>query len=56
MKDGRGTYAKTVQKKNREAIKAYIAENPNSIRKEICEAVGVTFTTLRSHLKAMGIK
>ena len=53
MIDGRGQYMVKRKERTAQAIKDYISANPNAIRKDICEAVGVTYTTLRTHLKAL---
>ena len=53
MIDGRGQYMVKRKEQTTIAIKEYIAANPEALKKDVCNAVGITFTTLRTHLKAM---
>jgi len=41
------------QLENREKVRAFIRENPDATKKEACDSVGITYTTLRGHLRAI---
>lgn len=51
LNDGRGDYMKNVSKKIREKIIKFVAENPDANKKQCCEHVGISYLTLRKHLK-----
>ena len=53
MKSGRGLHMKKKGLKTREAIKNYIASNPNAIKRDVCEALDIGYITLRKHLKEL---
>ena len=53
MIDGRGQYMVKRKERTSQEIKDYISANPSALKKDVCKAVGITFTTLRTHLKAM---
>ena len=53
MIDGRGQHMIKRKEQTTIAINEYIAANPTALKKDVCNAVGITFTTLRTHLKSM---
>ena len=53
MKSGRGLYMKKKGKETRAAIKRYIEKHPNAIKRDVCEALGIGYITLRKHLKEL---
>ena len=54
MKDGRGQHMVAVGQKTRDRIAVYIKENPNALRKEIKDSLGISWGTLRKHLADLG--
>jgi DNA invertase Pin-like site-specific DNA recombinase len=52
--DGRGLHKKEEAKRNRERIKQWFKDNPESTKKECCDALGISYLTLQRHLEAIG--
>lgn len=53
LKDGKGMHMKKVAEKNRRRIVEWIEKHPNGTRTECCNALGITYKTLRIHLKSI---
>ena len=55
---GRGINMKNVKAKNRERIQKWIEKNEgkNKTKRECCEELGITYKTLRAHLREMDKK
>ena len=53
MKDERGLYMKLKGLETKEKVRKYIASNPDAYRKDVCEAIGIGYVTLRKHIKAI---
>jgi len=53
MRDGRGEHNVRVATKNKQAIIKFIENYPNSTKLEVCMSVGITYATLRKHLKVI---
>lgn len=54
--DGRGVNMSNKGKQTRQKVKDYIMENPDCLKKDCCEALGISYQTLKKHLNALGGK
>jgi predicted transcriptional regulator len=55
IKDGRGQSRVALKNEIRKKIVNWFSLNPNSTKNECCASLGISRTTLRNHLKEMGI-
>lgn len=53
FKDGRGANSTKKSQENRKKIKEWIESNPNGTKAECCRSLGISFTTLQKHIKAL---
>ncbi len=53
ISDGRGMHTKKDEAKNIENIKKWFTENPGSTQKECREALGLSVSTIRKHVRAL---
>lgn len=51
MIDGRGKHSTIKRKKLTALIKGYIKNNPDKMKKEVMEEFGISYQTLRAHIK-----
>lgn len=51
--DGRGQNQKDAAIENQAKIKVWFGNNPRSTIKECCEAVGLTYKTVRKHIDSL---
>ena len=51
MKDGRGAHMVKQGIATKAKIDAYIKANPDALKKDVCEALGIGYVTLRKHLR-----
>ena len=51
--DGRGLYMKKTEADNRAKIKKWFSDNPGSTQKECREALGLSVSTIRKHVRAL---
>lgn len=51
--DGRGQNQKEAAMVNQKIIKEWFAKNPNSTIKECCDAVNLTYKTVRKHINSI---
>ena len=58
MIDGRGLHMKSVKATNRSRIQEWIEKNGGTgkTKKDCCEELGITYKTLRTHLREMDKK
>ena len=54
IKDARGQNMKVISKKNKDLIKEYFKQNPDSSKAECQRTLGIAYTTLQRHLKDLG--
>ena len=53
IKDGRGDHKVKQGEKTFNRISEWVRNNPGALKKEACEALGITYKTLSTHLKKM---
>ena len=51
--DGRGLHTKKDEAKNRASIKKWFTDNPGSTQKECREALGLSVSTIRKHVRSL---
>jgi len=49
--DGRGLHTKEVAEKNKRAVKKWFKKNPNSTAKDCSKSLGLSYVTVRKHIK-----
>lgn len=56
MINGTGLHQKIRGIETEKRIKEYIVKNPSALKKDVCEAMAITPTTLRKYLKRINAK
>lgn len=58
MINGRGLHMKSVKAMNRARIQEWLEKNEgkDKTKKDCCEELGITYKTLRTHLRELGKK
>ena len=51
--EGRGLHTKKTAEKNKQAIKKWFKKNPSSTKKDCCDALGLSYATVRKHINAL---
>lgn len=53
VSDGRGANKKIDAKRNKNAVRDWFKQNPDSTITECCKGLGLTYTPVRKHLNAL---
>jgi len=53
MIEGRGLHMVERSKKTRQRITKFMEDNPQALKKDLCDCLGISPVTLRKHLQAI---
>ena len=55
MRDGRGEKQRLKKIETTKKVRDFLEKNPTAIKKDVCEAIGISRVTLRVHLTILGV-